>query len=190
MTILEKPPPSGNPHAARGWHGFGRRDQVVHYTEAWEHETFAEEQARWERGDPDYARICEQVRLAKERGGEASLCAIEAKAEWDARLGAQRQANDDAQKADHALKADQTARRSRAASRNSSQRRNRRWRTTFAMESYDSPAPGIMPEPVRVHDEPAVTSAARSEQPTARFRFRSRATRNSVGNEPTKLAVG
>ena len=140
MTILEKPPPSGDPHAARGWHRFGHRDQVVRYTEAWEHETFAEEQARWERGDLEYARICEQVRLAKEKGGEASRCAVEAKAEWDARVGAQRQANDDAQRAHHALKVDQTVRRSRATSRNSSH-----------------------------------------------FRFRSRGTRTSVDNEPTKL---
>jgi hypothetical protein len=157
MTILEKPPPSVGRHAARGWHRFGHRDQVVRYTEAWEHETFAEEQARWERGDLEYARICEQVRLAKGKGGEASRCADEAKAEWDARVGAQRQANDDAQRADHALKADQTVRR------------------------------GIMPESVRLHDQPAVTSAALSEHRAAPFRFRSRGTRTSVDNEPTKL---
>jgi hypothetical protein len=29
-------------------------------------------------------------------------------------------------------------------------------RNTFAIESNDSPAPGVIPEPVRVHDQPAV----------------------------------
>ena len=70
MTILQKPPQSGDGHAARGWHRFGHGDQAVRHTEAWEHENFAEEQARWERSDPEYARICEQVRQARQRGGE------------------------------------------------------------------------------------------------------------------------
>ena len=109
MTILRKLLQSGDRHAARGWHRFGHGDQAVRYTEAWEHENFAEEQARWERSDLEYARICEQVRQARERGGEGSLRADEAKAEWDARVYTQRQANDDAQRAHHALKADQTA---------------------------------------------------------------------------------
>jgi hypothetical protein len=111
MTILRKLLPSSDGHAARGWRRFGHGDQAVRYTEAWEHENFAEEQARWERSDLEYARICEQVRQARERGGEASLRADEAKAEWDARVYTQRQAHDDAQRAHHALKADQTARR-------------------------------------------------------------------------------
>ena len=109
MTILRKLLHSGDGHAARGWHRFGHGDQAVRCTTAWEHENFAEEQARWERSDPEYARICEQVRRTKQRGGQASLRADEAKAEWDARVHTQRQANDDAQRAHHALKADQTA---------------------------------------------------------------------------------
>ena len=123
MTILQKLLQSGVVHAARGWHGFGHGDQSVRYTEAWEHETFAEEQARWERSDPEYARICEQLRHAKEIGGEASRRADQAKADWDARVARQRQADDDAQRAHHALKADETARRRSATSRTSPQRR-------------------------------------------------------------------
>jgi len=109
MTILRKLLHSRDGQAARGWHRFGHGDQAVRYTTAWEHENFAEEQARWERSDPEYARICEQVGQARKRGGEGSLRADEAKAEWDARVYTQRQANDDAQRAHHALKADQTA---------------------------------------------------------------------------------
>jgi hypothetical protein len=109
MTILRKLLQSGDGHAARGWHRFGHGVQAVRNTEAWEHENFAEEQARWERSDLEYARICEQVRRAKKRGGEASRRADEAKAQWDARVYTLRQADDDAQRAHHALKADQTA---------------------------------------------------------------------------------
>jgi hypothetical protein len=101
MTILQKLLQSDGGHAASGWHPFGRGDQAVRYTEAWEHETFAEEQARWERDDPEYARICEEVRQAKTRGEDASRRADDAKAEWDARVATQRQANDDAQRAHH-----------------------------------------------------------------------------------------
>jgi hypothetical protein len=181
----------------------------VRYTEAWEHENFAEEQARWERSDPEYARICDEVRRAKKMGGEASRRADEAKAQWDARVYTQRQANDDAQRAQHALKADQTARLRPATSRTSSQQRksrslkstrtprlviragegHHRMHATFAIESNDSPAPGIMPEPVRVHDQPAATTASRGERQAPRLRFRGRATRNPVSNEPTKLEV-
>src|ERR1700730_505163 len=118
MTILQKPLQSGDRRAARGWRRFGHGDQAVRYTEAWEHETFAEEQARWERSDPEYARICEEVRLARERGGEASRRADEAKAEWDARVATTRQAHDDAQKAQRGLKAD----------RRSSRRTTTNWR--------------------------------------------------------------
>jgi hypothetical protein len=101
MTILQKSQQSGR-HARKGWHRFGRADQAVRHTHAWEHETFAEEQARWERSDPAYARLCEEVRQANERGEQAALDADQAKAEWDARLATQRQAADDAQRADHA----------------------------------------------------------------------------------------
>jgi hypothetical protein len=104
MTILHKLLHSGDGHAARGWRWLGHRDQAVRYTEAWEHETFAEEQARWERGDPEYARLCEGVRQAKDEGGDASWRADEAKAEWDARVASQRQANDDAHRADHVIR--------------------------------------------------------------------------------------
>ena len=89
MTILQKLLRRGDGHVARGWHRFRHGDQAVRYTEAWEHETFAEEQARWERSDPEYARICEQVRQAKGRGEEAWRRADEAKAEWDARAATQ-----------------------------------------------------------------------------------------------------
>ena len=68
MTILQKLLQSGDGHAARGWHRFGHGDQAVRYTEAWEHETFAEEQARWERSDPEYARICEAGPTSKGEG--------------------------------------------------------------------------------------------------------------------------
>lgn len=35
-------------------------------------------------------------------------------------------------------------------------------KTTFPMESHTSPAPGIIPEPSRVHDEPAASTRRRS----------------------------
>ncbi len=92
MTIRQKPLQSGDGHAA-----------TVRHTEAWEHETFAEEQARWERSDPAYARICEAVREARDGSEEASQRADQAKGEWDARVATQRDANDDAQRAHHAL---------------------------------------------------------------------------------------
>ena len=180
MTILQKPRPSGNRHTAKAWYGFGHHDQAVRYTEAWEHETFAEEQARWERSDPDYARICEAVRQARHTGGEASRRAVEAKAEWDVRVARERQANDDAQRAQHALIADRTTRRrpcDRAdfvpATEQPSPKDTRTphvvigareahhdMHTTFAVESNDSPAPGIIPGPVHIHDQPAGRHAA------------------------------
>jgi hypothetical protein len=198
MTILQKLLQTGAGHAARGSHPFGRGDQAVRYTEAWEHETFAEEQARWERDDPEYARICEQVRQAKDRGEAASRRADQAKAEWDARVATWRRANDDAQRAHHALTADQAARRRPATSRTSSQPRKSRapkrtrtprsetrareadhhMHTTFAIESGASPAPGMIPEPVRVHDQPGATTAPRDERQAARRRVRGPATRN------------
>ena len=199
--ILRKLLQSGDGHAARGWHRFGHGDQAVRHTEAWEHENFAEEQARWERTDPEYARICEQVRQARERGGEGSLRADEAKADWDARVYTQRQANDDAQRAQHALKADQTARPRPSTSRTSSQRRKSRSlkstptprlavrareghdqvHTTFPIESNDSPVPGIMPEPARVHDQPAAMTAPRGERQDAQLRFRGQALTTKPG---------
>jgi hypothetical protein len=104
MRNLQKPPRSGDGHAAWAWRWFGHRDPAVRHTEAWEHETFAEEQARWERGDPEYAQICEEVRQARERGGEDSLRADEVKTEWDTRVASHRQANDDADRAEHAIR--------------------------------------------------------------------------------------
>ncbi len=210
MTILQKLLPSDGGHAVRGWHGFGHGDQAVRYTEAWEHETSAEEQARWERSDLEHARICEEVRQAKERGGEASRRADEAKAGWDARVATQRQASDDAQRAHRALEAAQRAGRRLATARTvSSQRRksrslkstrtprlvtraregHRHLHTTFAVESNDSPAPGIMPEPVRVHWEPAAMSAPRGGRHVARLRLRGPAARNPVSNDTIKLEV-
>jgi hypothetical protein len=117
MTIRQKARQSSTGRAGKGWYKFGDADEAVRHTDAWEHETFAEEQARWERTDPAYARICEQVRQAKKKGEEASRRADQAKAEWDARVATQRQASDDAQKARHALKADLTALRQTARSR-------------------------------------------------------------------------
>jgi hypothetical protein len=117
MTVLNKPPHSGDGHAGRGRYQFGHADDAVRHTNAWEHETFAEEQARWERSDPEYARICEQVRQARKKGEETSRRADKAKAEWDARVATRRQADDDTQKAQHELKAEQTALRQTAASR-------------------------------------------------------------------------
>jgi hypothetical protein len=174
MTILQKLLHSADGHAARAWRWFGRRDQAVRYTEAWEHETFPEEQARWERGDPGYARICEEVRQAREKGGEASRRADEAKAEWDARVASQRQENDDAQRADHLIRAREG---------------HHHTHTTLAIESNGSPAPGIMPEPVRVHDELAERTAPPAERLAARRRVRVPATPKPVSDEPTKVQV-
>jgi hypothetical protein len=117
MTVLQKPRQRGDRHAGRRWYEFGHADQAVRHTDAWEHETFAEEQARWERSDPEYARICEQVRQARHKSEEASRRADEAKADWDARVATRRHADDDAQKARHELKAEQSALRHTGASR-------------------------------------------------------------------------
>jgi hypothetical protein len=154
MTILQKLRQSGG-HAGKRWSQLGDAGVAVRRTDVWEHETFAEEQARWERSDPEYARLCEEVRQTRERGGEASRRADEAKAEWDARAASQRQANDDAQRA----RTPRMAIRAREA--------HHHVHTMFAMECNDSPAPGIMPEPVRVHDEPAERTAARGDRHAA-----------------------
>jgi hypothetical protein len=97
MKILQKLRPGGG-HAGKRWHRLGDAGVAVRHTDVWEHETFAEEQARWERSDPQYARLCEEARQARDRGEEASQRADAAKAEWDARVANQRQANDDAQR--------------------------------------------------------------------------------------------
>jgi hypothetical protein len=119
MTILQeqKQRHGGYGQAGKGRHKLGHADEAVRHTDALDHETFAEEQARWERADPEYARICEGVRQAREMGREASRRADQAKAAWDARVATQRQADDDGQKARRALRADLTARRQTAISR-------------------------------------------------------------------------
>jgi hypothetical protein len=107
MTITREPlrRAIGHSEKAKGGYRFGHADDTVRRTHAWEHETFAEEQARWERSDPEYARICENVRQAQGLGEEALLRADEVKAAWDARVATQRHASDDAEKkAHHALK--------------------------------------------------------------------------------------
>jgi hypothetical protein len=59
----------------------------------------------------------------------------------------------------------------------------------FGIETHDSPVPGIIPEPVRVHDQPAARTARRGERHAARLRLRGPATGNPVSNEPNKLEV-
>ena len=115
----------------------------------------------------------EEVRQARKKGGDASRCADEAKAEWDARVASQRQANDDAERADHVIRARES---------------HHHTDTTLTIESNRSPAPGIMPEPGHVHDHPAARTAPRRERP-ARHRVRGPATRSPVNGEPTKLEV-
>ncbi len=83
MTILQKPRQAWARHARKGWYRFGRVREAVRHTDVWEHENFEEEQARWERSDPEYARICEDGRQAKGKGEEASWRADEAKAAWE-----------------------------------------------------------------------------------------------------------
>jgi hypothetical protein len=106
MRIMQAPRRRGGA-ARKGRYRFGHGDTTRH-THVWEHENFEEEQARWERGDPEYALICDAVRQA-EAGGEASVHADQAKADWDARVAAQRRRNDAVQKAGHALKVGRTA---------------------------------------------------------------------------------
>ena len=55
----------------------------------WSTKPFGEEPARLERGDHEYAEICEAVRQAKDKGEQASLSADKANAEWDARVATQ-----------------------------------------------------------------------------------------------------
>lgn len=117
MTILKSPPQHGDGHAATRWYKSGHTDETTGHTDAWEHETFGEEPARWERGDPEYAELCEAVGQAKEKGEQASLSADKTNARWDARVACQRAADDDAQKARHALTAAQTVKPNRRAHR-------------------------------------------------------------------------
>jgi hypothetical protein len=123
MTILTNPPQHHDRHAATRWYRSGQRNETALHTDALGHETFAEEQARWERDEPEYARD-EPVRQVKGTGEQASLSADETKGEWDGRVATQ-------------------------------------GHTTF--ESHDSPAPGIMPEPVRICDEPDAARGARRD---------------------------
>ena len=176
MTILQKLRPWRG-HARRPWYRFGDARVAVRRTDVWEHETFDEEQARWERNDPEYARLCGEVRTAKDRGEEASQRADEAKAEWDARVASQRQANDDARRA----RTPRLAIRAREARHHMPR--------TFAIEANGSPAPGIMPEPIRINDESAERIAPPGDRQAPRLRVRGPATRNPVRDEPTKLEV-
>jgi beta-phosphoglucomutase-like phosphatase (HAD superfamily) len=158
MTIPTHPPRDEERHATTRWYTPGYRDEPVRHTEAWEHETFAEEQARWERGDPEYARICEAVRRATEKSEQASLSADTTKAEWDARVATQRQANDDAEKASHGLTAVEAV-ASQTASPRSSQ-----MHTRCTTASHDSPGAAIIPESVRRGEERgAATGSPRDE---------------------------
>jgi len=116
MTMPHKPPQSDDAHAAKRWPKLGHADDPVRHTDAWEQENFEEEQARWERSDPEYARICGAVRQARDHGEEASQRADQAKADWDARVAPQRRATDDAEKAHHALTAGHAAARQTARS--------------------------------------------------------------------------
>jgi hypothetical protein len=177
MTIMQKLFRSG-PRTGRRWYKLGDGGAAVRQTDVWEHETFVEEQARWERSDPEYARLCDEVRQAKDRGEEASRRADEVKAEWDARVASQRQANDDAQRA-----------RTRCSAIHAREPRHHT-HTTFAIESNDSPAPGIMPELVRVHDERAERAApAGDRRGAAQPCVRGLATQYRVSDEPRKLEV-
>ena len=60
---------------------------------------------------------------------------------------------------------------------------------TFAIESMTRPAPGIMSQRVRIHDELAATTAPRDERQAERLRFRRPPPRNPVSNEPNSLEV-
>lgn len=172
MTILKSPPQHGDGHAATRWYKSGHTDETTGHTDAWEPETFGEEPARWERGDPEYAELCEAVGQAKDKGEQASLSADKTNARWDARVACQRAADDDAQKARHALTAAQTVKPQPASSPKSSapateqskptepsegsplnpRSRSSQLHASFAIASHDSPAAKIIPEPVRVHE--------------------------------------
>jgi hypothetical protein len=116
MTMPHNQPHSSDQHAVKGQSKFDHAGEAVRHTDPWEHENFEEEQARWERSDPEYARICETARQAKNQDEEASQRADQAKADWDARTAPQRQATDHREKTRHALTASHTARRQTAPS--------------------------------------------------------------------------
>jgi hypothetical protein len=116
MTMPHEPPRSGDGYAAKGKPKLDHAREAVRRTDAWEQENLEEEQARWERRDPEYARICETARQAKNQDEEASRHADQAKADWDVRAAPQRQATDEAEKARHAVMAAHTTRRETARS--------------------------------------------------------------------------
>jgi hypothetical protein len=171
MTILTNPQQPGDRPAAQRWLRSGHADETTRDTDAWEHENFAEEQARWEREDPEYARVCEAVRQAMAKGEQASLSADKTKAEWDARVATQRAADDDVRKARHGLTAAQkdkpqpassrkapcpATEQSKPTERSDAPHRDPRSRTSqlnasLAIASHDSPLAGI-PEPARIHE--------------------------------------
>jgi hypothetical protein len=130
MTILTNPPQHHDRHAATRWYRSGQRNETALHTDALGHETFAEEQARWERDEPEYARD-EPVRQAKSRTVSSP-----------------------------AMEPSRPTERSDAP-RGDPRSRTSQGHTTF--ESHDSPAPGIMPEPVRICDEPDATRGARRD---------------------------
>jgi len=103
MNVLQARSQNGGRPAEKRWYRFGHGPEAVRHTETWEHENFEEEQARWERSDPRYARICEAVRQA--HGGSALRRAEDAKAVWDARAGTLRHTSDDSETARHLTQA-------------------------------------------------------------------------------------
>lgn len=64
MTILTNPPQHGNGHAATRWHKTDHQNETAGHTDAWEPETFGEQQARLERSD---ARIPDDADAARLR---------------------------------------------------------------------------------------------------------------------------
>ena len=98
MTILQQPPQSGTGHSGKRWYRVGHASEAVRHTEAWEHENLAEEQARWNEAIQRTPGSVKRSDKQRKKDEEASRRAAEAKAEWDARVAPQRQANDDAEK--------------------------------------------------------------------------------------------
>ena len=188
---------------------FGHADQTCAAPMHGEHETYAEEQARWERDDSAFARI---VKTSDEQSGRVSKLQGAVMGPRPAGTLAsshsERQANDAAQGAQHALNADQTTRRRAATSRTSSQRRKSRslkstrivrWviraregqhhmRATFAIESMTRRPPGSCPSlSASTMNSPRRPRRAASD--AARVRFRGPPRRNPVSNEPNSLEV-
>jgi hypothetical protein len=140
MTILKSPPQHGDGHAATRWYQSGHPDETTGDTDVWEHETFGEEQARLERGDPEYAQIGEAVPQAKEKGLQASLSADKPNARWDPRGACQRAAD----ASTPTEPSDDPPRDQRS--------RSSQLHANFAIASHDPPAAKIIPEPVRTHE--------------------------------------